>query len=99
MVIDESISNIQRTVAHLEGTDPEYQTRPAVVAAPKWFIDQASKLFEDQKETPDDVLDQLAGCKLVVKDDIDEPFTIAHDGRLFPVLPAWARRANAGQTQ
>ena len=90
MVIDESISSIQRTVAHLKSTDADYDTHEAILAAPAWFIEQVGKLFEDKKQTPEDVVDTIAECKLVPKDDIDEPFTIAHDGRLFPVLPAWA---------
>lgn len=98
MVHDESLANIKRTVDHLSSTDPEYATRPAVVAAPQWWVDLIRDYFKDQMETPEDVLDQVHGCKLVLKTDIDEPFTVAADGRIFPALPAWARRANKGET-
>ena len=97
MIVDESIANIQRTVAHLKKEDTGYDANPAVVVAPTWWIDLVRNAFREKMETPDDAIDSVAECKLIVKDDLAEPVTVAHDGRIYPVMPVWARRANAGQ--
>ena len=99
MIVDESISNIERTVRHLRAAagSQSYSEHPAVVAAPQWFVDEVKRAFADQMVEATDEVDQLAGCKLVVRDDIEEPFTIAADGTLYPALPGWAREANRGR--
>lgn len=96
MVIDESLSNIERTVAHLQANTPDYKASPAVVAAPQWWVDLLKNLHKESMVDATDEVDQVCGCKLIVKPELEEPFTISGEGRLFPVLPAWARVANKG---
>lgn len=98
MITDESISNIQRTVAHLRREDEDYEKHPAVIAAPKWWVNLVKTIYVGQMATPEDELDTIEGCAVTIKDDIDEPFAVAADGRFFPVLPGWARVANKGVT-
>lgn len=98
MITDESISNIKRTVAHLRREDKDYDQRPAVIAAPTWWVNLVRTIYVGQMETPEDELETIEGCAVVVKDDIEEPFTVSHEGRMYPVLPGWARVANRGVT-
>jgi hypothetical protein len=99
MIVDESLGNIDRTVRMLRKQQPDFDARPAIIAAPQWWLDEIKKAFADKLQSPDDEISEIHECKVVLRTDIDEPFTIAADGRLFPVLPDWARRANRGLTQ
>jgi len=99
VIADESLANIERTVRMLSTTQDDFDERPAVIAAPQWWIDEISRACGGKKVEATDLLDEIHGCKVVAREDIAEPFTISADGRLFPVLPDWARRANRGETQ
>lgn len=103
MVVDESLNNILRTVAHLKSKSPEtYDKEPAVVAAPTWWIDLVSKMLAPVAASYTDEateLDSVHGCKVIRRDDLPEPVTISAGGTTYPVLPAWARKANKGEVQ
>ena len=94
MITDESISSIERTVAHLQSVDPAYAEHPAVIAAPGWWMKLFAVIHPQNMETSEDVLDEVAGCKIIAKDGITEPVLVAAGGTTYPVLPSWARGAN-----
>ena len=92
MIVPDSIENIERTVAHLQQADEDYEKYPAVLLSPKWFLDEVAKSFSEKKETITDEVESIAGIKVIVNDDMEEPVTLSGDGRMFPVLPKWARK-------
>jgi hypothetical protein len=94
MIVDEALANIERTVNHLKATEPKFDEEPAVVVSPTWFLEMVRELY---KQPADVEVDVIHGIKVMKRDELIEPFTISAGGRLFPVLPGWARAANAGR--
>lgn len=85
MLVDESIMNIIKTAKFLKEAEPD---REPVLASPKWFLDEVRAAHG---ELPDSVVESIGGCKVVVNESIDEPSVISAGGKVYKVLPDWAR--------
>jgi hypothetical protein len=95
MIVDESLENAERTLTHIQAGgygDPAM----ALVVCPAWFAEAVAKAWgADDGDVPA----EIHGMAVVLKADIQEPFVVAATGRLFPMLPGWARAANLGRAE
>lgn len=91
MLLDETLANIEAGVAALKNTNPAYDLEPAVIASPLWFLEAVAHAHADKAEEPTDLVDQIHNCKVIQNEAYQEPVLVAGDGRLYPVLPVWAR--------
>ncbi len=67
-----------------------------VIAAPGWFIDAVGKELGAE---PGLVVDSIHGCSVLRQDELNEPVLIDHDGKAFPILPAWMRAKKSAETE
>lgn len=93
MIVDESIVIIERTTKHLAEHDPDYAQHPAVIAAPGWWLEKV-KAYAGAGGTDQEV-EEVCGCKVVRKEELEGPTLIAHDGRIWNLLPTWLRPSQA----
>ena len=101
MLIDETIANIA-TVAAYAAANPKNRHKPksdpAVVAAPKWFRDMLHEVYAKANNVTVEELGEVEpihGALVVKKDDLHEPVLLDADGRVFQILPTWARSKRA----
>lgn len=90
MSIEHACANILHTVQALKDEVPpnEWSETPLpVIAAPSWWIAEALAVAGAN----DGKIETIHECPVIQNDDIAEPVLVAHDGRTFPVLPAWLR--------
>jgi hypothetical protein len=90
-----AIANVLHSLQALKETVPpnEWSETPLpVIAAPGWWMRQVS---EELGQPADMEPAQVHGCSVVRNDDIAEPVLVAHDGKHYPVLPAWMRAKEA----
>lgn len=85
------IANVLHSLQALKETIHPSQwneTPLPVIAAPGWWLNQvAAELGQPAGVEPA----KVHGCSVVRNDDIAEPVLVAHDGKVYPVLPAWMR--------
>lgn len=60
-----------------------------VIAAPQSFIDELAAAAPPHD--PATSTYELHGCQVVFEPNATEPVMIAHDGKVYPVLPEWLR--------
>ena len=93
-----AIHNVQHALQALkEQIPPEKwgETPLPVIVAPSWFMEQVrTELGGD----PDLEVAEIHGCSVVRNDEMTEPMLLDHDGKMYPVMPAWAR-AKAADTE
>jgi hypothetical protein len=87
-IIPECLGNIERTVTHLR-LGQFGDAAQAVIACPAWFV---AMLAKDMGAEEGCVPDAISGVRCVMAA-VQEPFVVAASGRLFPVVPGWARAA------
>ena len=93
-----AIHNVQHALQALkEQISPEKwgETPLPVIAAPGWFMEQVRTELGGE---PGLEVAEIHGCAVTRKDEIDEPWLIDHDGKMYPILPQWAR-AKAADTE
>lgn len=98
MIIDESLANIERCVRNLRENDPHFETKPPIVASPQWWIDEVKVAFKEKMTEATDEIEQIHGVRLLLRAELQEPFVISGGGKVYPVLPGWARAANVGRS-
>lgn len=93
-----SITNIGLALQVLkEKIAPELWSETAlpVIAAPAWWMEQIRvELGAAEGMEPD----MIHNCKVIRNDDIDQPVLVDHDGKVYPIIPAW-QRAKAEDTE
>lgn len=90
-----AIANVLHSLQALKETVPpnEWSETPLpVIAAPGWWMRQVA---EELGQPADLEPAEVHGCSVVRNDDISEPVLVAHDGKTYPVLPAWMRAKEA----
>jgi len=84
---------IAALVARNESTDG------AIVAMSKTFgLEMGAQLCKDAG-TEGAEPDEIAGIKVAYKDDVEEPALITATGKVYPLLPDWARAGKATNTE
>ena len=94
-----SIANVLHSLQALkEKIPPEkwVETPLPVIAAPGWWLDDVRR--EVGLEAGSEVV-EIHECKVLRMDEIPEPCLIDHDGKTFPILPAWMRAKDAANNE
>lgn len=93
-----AIANVQHMLMALKESIPSEKwpdTPLPVIASPDWFIEDVAK---DLGAEAGLLVDSIHGCRVIRNDNLQEPMLIDHDGKTYPILPAW-QRAAIGQTK
>lgn len=92
-----AIANVQHALQALkEKIDPTKwaETPLPVIAAPGWWLEDVRKeLGVESGFEPG----EIHGCHVTRVDTLTEPMLLDHDGRLYPILPAWMRAKQAAE--
>jgi len=90
-----AIANVQHALQALKEKIPPDQwseTPLPVIAAPGWWMEEVRKeLGVEVGFEPG----EIHGCHVTRQDNINEPVLIDHDGKVYPILPAWLRAKEA----
>ena len=91
MSTPDTVSNILITLQALQETVPPNEWAdtplPVIVGPASWMEEVRRELGVE----PGVVLDSIHGCTVIEKNEVSEPMLLTHDGKLYPVLPAWMR--------
>ena len=94
-----AIANVQHSLQALKEKIPPNQwcdTPLPVIAAPGWWLEDIRKeLGVEYGYEPG----EIHGCAVLRRDDLPEPMLIDHDGKKYPVLPAWMRAKQAADIE
>jgi hypothetical protein len=86
-----TIANVQHALQALKGKIPpnEWSDTPLpVIVAPSWWLeDVREELGVEAGFEPG----EIHGCHVTRNDHVTEPMLLDHDGKLYPILPAWLR--------
>lgn len=86
-----AIANVQHALQALkEQISPEKwsETPLPVIAAPGWWMEEVRKELGGE---PGLEVAEIHGCAVTRKDEINEPWLIDHDGKMYAILPQWSR--------
>ena len=94
-----SIANVQHALQALkEKIEPHLwaETPLPVIAAPGWWMEEIRKEMNVEEGFEPG---EIHGCTVLRKDELNEPFLIDHDGKMYPVLPQWMRAKQSADTE
>lgn len=95
-----TIANVQHSLMALKEKIPPHkwaETPLPVIAAPSWWFKQVA---EELGVADDDIeLESIHGCSVVRKDELPEPCLIDHDGKVYPLQPAWLKAKEAADSE
>jgi len=93
-----AIHNVQHALQALKEQIPPNkwdETPLPVIVAPGWWMEDVRKELGGE---PGLEVAEVHGCAVMRKDEMTEPMLLDHDGKLYPILPQWAR-AKAADTE
>lgn len=117
MLVDETIQNIQKALAHFRKLDPRLDAHlngaplppaqqaavaegevaplpeafaPPVIGSPMWFLEEVAEHFGQART--DYLVDEIAGIKVIQREELSEPVLVMADGKFYTVVPEWARK-------
>lgn len=89
-----TIANVQHALMALkEKIDPEKWSEtplPVIVAPGSWLEEVRKEMNVEEGFEPG----EIHGCHVTRNDNVTEPYLLDHDGKMYPLLPAWLRAAN-----
>lgn len=94
-----AIANVQHALMALkEKISPEKwsETPLPVIAAPSWWMEEVRKELGVE---PGFEPGEIHGCHVSRVDTVHEPMLIDHDGRMYPILPAWLRASKSSKLE
>ena len=86
-----AIANVQHALQALKEQIPSDkwdETPLPIIAAPGWWMEDVRKELGGE---PGLEVAEIHGCAVTRKDEINEPWLIDHDGKMYPILPQWSR--------
>ena len=86
-----AIANVQHALQALKEKIPPDQwgeTPLPVIAAPGWWMEEVR---QEMGVAPGFEPGEIHGCHVTRQDSVPEPVLIDHDGKVYPILPAWLR--------
>lgn len=90
-----AIANVQHALQALkEKIEPNKwaETPLPVIVAPGWWMEEVRKeLGVEEGFEPG----EIHGCHVSRLDTVSEPMLLDHDGKVYPILPAWLRAKEA----
>lgn len=90
-----AIANVQHALQALKEKIPAHQwsdTPLPVIAAPSWWLEEAR---QELGVAAGHEVAEIHGCTVTRMDTISEPLLVDHDGKVYPILPAWLRAKQA----
>lgn len=90
-----TIANVQHTLQVLKERIPPnkwVETPLPVIAAPQRWLEAARAELGAPEDTE---LCEIHGCAVIRQDHLPEPVLIDHDGRVYPITPAWSQAQEA----
>jgi hypothetical protein len=92
-----AIANVLHSLQALKERVPpnEWSHTPLpVVAAPAWWLEEVRAELGAPADT---VPCEIHGCSVIQRDELQDPVLIDHDGKIYPILPAWAKASEAAK--
>lgn len=92
-----TIANVQHALMALKEKIPPHmwdETPLPVIAAPGWWMEEVRR---DLGVEPGHEPAEIHGCAVLRNDDVPEPVLIDHDGKTYPILPAWLRASKSSK--
>ena len=90
-----AVANVRHALMALkEKIEPSLwnETPLPVIVAPGWWL---ADLCREMNVEPGDGIHSIHDCRVMESDHLTEPMLLDHDGKLYPILPAWMRAKQA----